>query len=49
VCRGVIGVAGFAGLATAQERMRFPVRDNIKNEIVQHINNETVHIDIATW
>jgi phosphatidylserine/phosphatidylglycerophosphate/cardiolipin synthase-like enzyme len=35
--------------AAAQERLYFPVRDNVKNVIVQRINAETVRVDVATW
>jgi PLD-like domain len=48
-----LGTAAFLSLgsfqAAAQERLLFPARDNIKNEIVNYIKNETVRVDIAVW
>jgi hypothetical protein len=35
--------------AAAQERLLFPVRDDIKTQIVNYIKNETVRVDVATW
>ena len=47
---GLISAAlGGLSPAGAQEYFRFPVRDNIKNEIVSYINRETVRVDIAAW
>jgi hypothetical protein len=47
---GVVAVCGVAASqAHAQEQLYFPWRDNVKNVIIQKINNETVRLDIATW
>jgi phosphatidylserine/phosphatidylglycerophosphate/cardiolipin synthase-like enzyme len=47
---GVIALCGLhAAPASAQEQLFFPWRDNVKNVIIQKINNENVRIDIATW
>ena len=47
---GLISVVlGGVTPAGAQEYLRFPVRDNIQDEIIAHINRETVRIDIAVW
>jgi hypothetical protein len=35
--------------AAAEETLYFPIRDNVKDKIVQYIKNETVRVDIAVW
>jgi phosphatidylserine/phosphatidylglycerophosphate/cardiolipin synthase-like enzyme len=35
--------------ASAQEQLLFPAVDNVKNVLLQKINNETVRLDISMW
>jgi len=38
-----------AAPAAASDQMYFPAVDNVTNVIVQHINAETVRLDISAW
>lgn len=45
----VILSGAVATTAAAQEQIYFPAVDNVRNVLVQHINAETVRIDMSAW
>src|SRR5882724_4783834 len=42
-------VALMAGRAFAQDQIYFSATDNVTNVLVQHINAETVRLDVSSW
>ena len=49
-CAAVVAAAlAFASTAQADDQILFAARDNITNQIVQHIRAETVRLDISAW